>query len=60
MSDDTQKLRVVETITIKKFDGDPPAEGEEKEPVEVVTHEQVLILTPDEFEARYGANQCNA
>lgn len=37
MDTEAAKLKIVETITLHKYDGEPPAEGEHKEPVETIT-----------------------
>lgn len=60
MQDDAPKLRVVERVEVKKYDGDPPKPGEHKEPVEVIVREEEVVLTKEEFEARYGLNKRDA
>jgi len=49
MADTPQAARIVERITIAKYDGDPPTPEHPKEPVEIVTidrregHETVTV-----------------
>lgn len=44
MADGVVKLSIHETYELRKFDGDPPKEGEAKEPVEIVTGERVRVI----------------
>ena len=36
MNEEPVRFKMVTKLTLAKFDGDPPAEGEDKAPVEVI------------------------
>lgn len=42
------KLKLIETITLHKYEGEPPAEGESKEPIETIT----LVYENGELKSR--------
>lgn len=44
-SDDPTQITMQERITLKKYDGDPPQPGEDKEPVETLVIEDGQIVT---------------
>lgn len=50
-------IPVTITRTLKKFDGEAPKEGEHKEPVEIITDEQTVLMTPAQIkELKNGIN----
>lgn len=48
-NEESVPLKVKITRQLKKFDGDAPKEGEEKEPVEVIEFEEEIEMTAEEF-----------